>query len=113
MLKCVWPGNIRQLNNALESALIKMSENDRDIKPTHLPQDLNNQENVAEKASTDDLFVGNLREARERFERAYIDFQIKCCQGNIKKTADAIGMERTALHRKMKSLGLFEENEDN
>lgn len=113
LLKCVWPGNIRQLNNALESALIKMSENDRDIKPTHLPQDLNNQENVAEKASTDDLFVGNLREARERFERAYIDFQIKCCQGNIKKTADAIGMERTALHRKMKSLGLFEENEDN
>jgi two-component system, NtrC family, nitrogen regulation response regulator NtrX len=103
-----WPGNVRQLRNIIERTLIMTSDEDAHvISATVLPSDLN--------APTSKLLGGDdassvmsipLREAREVFEREYLRVQIRRFSGNISRTAAFIGMERSALHRKMRSLGL-------
>ncbi|MEL6551242.1 MAG: sigma-54 dependent transcriptional regulator [Pseudomonadota bacterium] len=104
----VWPGNVRQLKNMMERVLILGTGNDP-ITPSDLPQ--------AEAAPTDDrvvlsgsLATLSLREARELFEREYLLTQINRFGGNISRTAAFVGMERSALHRKLKSLGVVTTN---
>ena len=101
-----WPGNIRQLRNNVERLLILA----RGAPDTVITSDMLPQE-VGEilPTSTDEsahIMSLPLREARELFERDYLTAQINRFGGNISKTAEFVGMERSALHRKLKSLGV-------
>jgi two-component system nitrogen regulation response regulator NtrX len=100
-----WPGNIRQLRNMVERLLI-LGDSAGPIEPQELP----GAETRAE-ADTGVMLSGAiaalpLREARELFEREYLLTQINRFGGNISRTASFVGMERSALHRKLKSLGV-------
>ncbi|MEZ5912036.1 MAG: sigma-54 dependent transcriptional regulator [Paracoccaceae bacterium] len=100
-----WPGNVRQLRNVIERALI-LGENTGPIEVRELP----GQEEVTADEGRIVLSGGlatlPLREARELFEREYLLTQINRFGGNISRTASFVGMERSALHRKLKSLGV-------
>jgi two-component system nitrogen regulation response regulator NtrX len=108
-----WPGNVRQLRNIIERTLIlapgdRVQQIDVDLLP---PEILDNQ-NVMSGASNTMAIMGSpLREARESFEREYLKIQIRRFSGNISRTASFIGMERSALHRKLKALGIGEKRE--
>ena len=101
-----WPGNVRQLRNMIEHVLILGSESS-EIQPDELPggpsPDLSEQGLGAVMSLVASL---PLREARELFEREYLIAQINRFGGNISKTASFVGMERSALHRKLKTLGV-------
>lgn len=104
---CDWPGNVRQLHNVIERLLIMSSEGAGDIELAMLPAELvNNSEEMLRPDHDLGIMTAPLREAREAFEREYLKMQITRFSGNISKTASFIGMERSALHRKLKSLGL-------
>ncbi len=102
----IWPGNVRQLKNVLERVLI-LGADGGPIEAHELPQQ-------SEGAGGNDgrvvlsgaVAMLPLREARELFEREYLMTQINRFGGNISRTANFIGMERSALHRKLKSLGV-------
>jgi two-component system, NtrC family, nitrogen regulation response regulator NtrX len=101
-----WPGNVRELRNHVERIMILTAgEGSGDIAASQIPNDA-----VANGASSgfsgEHLLAMPLREAREAFERDYIAAQLMRFGGNISKTSQFIGMERSALHRKIKSLGL-------
>ena len=100
-----WPGNVRQLRNLIERILI-LSDTQGPITPAELP--LQNSGNPDESAQTLTALMTTLtlRNARELFEKEYLLAQIKRFGGNISRTANFIGMERSALHRKLKSLGV-------
>ncbi|MBE9477225.1 MAG: sigma-54-dependent Fis family transcriptional regulator [Proteobacteria bacterium] len=102
-----WPGNIRQLRNIIERVLILGAETG-DIDPGELPNNITeeNNEGPAQKS----FAMLPLREAREMFERDYLMAQINRFGGNISKTANFVGMERSALHRKLKSLNVITTN---
>lgn len=101
-----WPGNVRQLRNVIERLLI-MSSGDSDvIQAEHLPQEIRGISPSKMDDSGIDYSEMVLREAREVFEKEYLALQIRRFGGNISQTAQFIGMERSALHRKMKQLGL-------
>ena len=108
-----WPGNVRQLRNIIERTLIlapgdRVDRIDVDLLP---PEVLDNQSTMS-GASTGMAIMGSpLREAREAFEREYLKIQIRRFSGNISRTASFIGMERSALHRKLKALGIGEKRE--
>jgi len=107
-----WPGNISQLKNVVEWALVMSSEDDFDeIPSSKLPKEIfsSNPAVVAPESNTDIMSM-RLREAREIFERQYLMAQINRFGGNISRTASFIGMERSALHRKLKSLDLASED---
>jgi two-component system nitrogen regulation response regulator NtrX len=97
-----WPGNVRQLRNIVERLLILASDDVTEaVTADLLPTDL------GAGAKNGDLVISlPLREAREIFERDYLMAQINRFGGNISRTAAFIGMERSALHRKLKSLGV-------
>lgn len=101
-----WPGNVRQLRNLIERVLI-LGDSNGAIEVRELP----GQENTADAGGR--LVLGGamatlpLREARELFEREYLLTQIGRFGGNISRTANFVGMERSALHRKLKSLGVM------
>ena len=100
-----WPGNIRQLRNLIERVLILGVDKDS-IKVTEF---VSKEEKVPEKIGLTidpNLAALPLREARENFERDYLLLQINRFGGNISKTASFVGMERSALHRKLKSLNI-------
>ena len=101
-----WPGNIRQLRNVVERILIlSPSDASRPVSVDELPRDTGtNMQNA--KAGSADLVGLSLRDAREQFEREYLALQITRFNGNISRTAEFIGMERSALHRKLKALGV-------
>ncbi len=109
-----WPGNVRQLRNIVERTII-MAPGDRigrvdiDMLP---PEVLSDQPQLASNATTTAMMGAPLREARETFEREYLRVQIRRFSGNISRTASFIGMERSALHRKLKLLGLADSRED-
>ncbi len=103
-----WPGNVRQLRNVVEWLLI-MAPGDENgvIHADDLPPDLLEAAPRTIRGTAADEIMGlNLRSAREIFEREYLSAQLNRFGGNISKTAEFIGMERSALHRKLKSLGL-------
>ncbi|MEJ6388624.1 nitrogen assimilation response regulator NtrX [Gymnodinialimonas ulvae] len=100
-----WPGNVRQLRNMIERVLI-LGEGNGPIEARDLPgqsEAPTSEEDIALSASLTTL---PLREARELFERQYLMAQINRFGGNISRTASFVGMERSALHRKLKSLGV-------
>ncbi|HEY4200266.1 MAG TPA: sigma-54 dependent transcriptional regulator [Devosiaceae bacterium] len=105
-----WPGNARQLRNSLERLLILMkgqSPEDGVITAAMLPSDIGEVlPTVGDTDASAHLMSLPLRDAREVFERQYLLAQIERFGGNISKTAEFVGMERSALHRKIKSLGL-------
>ena len=102
-----WPGNIRELRNLIERVtILSVNENKLDTNKilndilTLNPTLLDNTKNL------EDAMTYPLKEARESFEKQYLLKQLKINHGNISKTADYIGMERSALHRKLKTLGI-------
>ena len=109
-----WPGNVRQLRNIIERTLI-MAPGDRvqcievDLLP---PEIIDNQGTVGVSTASMAIMGSPLREARESFEREYLKIQIRRFSGNISRTASFIGMERSALHRKLKALGLGDKKDE-
>ena len=103
-----WPGNVRQLRNVVERAVILTPRDQLDV----IEPDMLGSEIVEGKGSNGgaltSLMGAPLREARESFEREYLSVQIRRFSGNISKTASFIGMERSALHRKLKLLGMVD-----
>jgi len=101
-----WPGNVRQLRNNVERLLILATGSaDEPITADMLPQEVASSSSTSSLGS-DRIIALPLREAREVFERDYLAAQIMRFGGNISRTAAFIGMERSALHRKLKSLGV-------
>ncbi|WP_343612271.1 sigma-54 dependent transcriptional regulator [Novosphingobium sp.] len=107
-----WPGNVRQLRNVVERTVI-LAPRERlgCIEPDMLPGEIVSGR-LAGDGGMSALMGVPLREARENFEREYLRVQIRRFSGNISKTASFIGMERSALHRKLKLLGMGERRED-
>jgi two-component system nitrogen regulation response regulator NtrX len=102
-----WPGNVRQLRNIVERLLILATDAAEAISADLLPSNFNGSASPWAQGSKPDLLISlPLREAREIFEREYLLAQINRFGGNISRTASFIGMERSALHRKLKSLGV-------
>ena len=101
-----WPGNVRELRNLVERVTI-LSVNESKENINKMMSDFLNKSNL--DINKNDNLSNNfdtLREARDKFEKDYLSNQLKKNHGNISKTADLIGMERSALHRKLKSLGI-------
>ena len=103
-----WPGNIRQLKNILEWLVIMYHDDDQGVVTTSmLPSDLLNEPSDNSNLTyMMELSSLSLKEAREIFEKQYLKIQLKRFDNNISKIANAIGMERSALHRKLKMLDI-------
>ena len=104
-----WPGNVRQLKNVVERVLI-LGETSEAISARELPASDEPQGEEGRVVLGSALATLPLREARELFEREYLLTQINRFGGNISRTASFVGMERSALHRKLKSLGVTTAN---
>lgn len=100
-----WPGNIRQLRNVIERVLI-LADSNGPIQPAELETQGSGTDGSDVLALGPQITSLALREARELFEREYLLAQINRFGGNISRTAQFVGMERSALHRKLKSLGV-------
>ena len=100
-----WPGNVRQLRNVVERVLI-LGPDRGEISADELPQSEAKAESEGSMVLNASLAMLPLREARELFEREYLLTQINRFGGNISRTASFVGMERSALHRKLKSLNV-------
>ena len=102
-----WPGNVRELRNLVERITI-LSSNETKQKINQFINDILNPSSKIQdnKDLIEQSFQSPLKEAREHFEKEYLTTQLKKHHGNISKTADFIGMERSALHRKLKYLGI-------
>jgi two-component system nitrogen regulation response regulator NtrX len=107
LLNYDWPGNVRELRNLIERIAILQPDTKDKIS------------NIIKESLKNDLYLNKtpdnnlsipLKEAREKFEKEYLTIQLKKFNGNISKTANFVGMERTALHRKLKGLGIKEFN---
>ena len=104
MLNYDWPGNVRELRNLIERIAILSPGEDNEKIITIIKESL--AKSVEENFSVTNTLSIPLREARESFEKEYLISQIKKFGGNISKTAKFVGMERSALHRKLKILGV-------
>jgi len=109
MQTMVWPGNVRQLKNLIERVLI-LGDGNGPIEARELPNDEEKSADEGRVVLSGTLATLPLREAREAFEREYLLTQINRFGGNISRTASFVGMERSALHRKLKSLGVVTSN---
>jgi len=108
-----WPGNVRQLRNVIEWTLIMNPQLGlgEKIKSDMLPQEIiNNTVSISKPDSNLDMMSMPLREAREVFERQYLSAQMNRFNNNISKTSTFVGMERSALHRKLKMLNIHTAN---
>ena len=103
--KYEWPGNVRELRNLVERITI-LSINEKITNVNQLVQDSLSQKNVSSSVNNENVLSYPLKEAREKFEKEYLSSQLKKHKGNISKTAEFVGMERSALHRKLKTLGI-------
>jgi two-component system nitrogen regulation response regulator NtrX len=103
-----WPGNVRQLRNNVERLMILAGgEPEAVINASMLPQDVGSMVPSMPAGNGGEHLMGMpLRDAREAFEREYLKAQISRFGGNISRTAEFVGMERSALHRKLKALGM-------
>jgi len=103
-----WPGNVRQLKNVIEQIMI-LEAGDRSsvISADMIPSDAGASNSMMSgKKDQTEIMTLSLRDARERFEKEYLEAQVNRFAGNISRTASFVGMERSALHRKLKSLGI-------
>ena len=106
-----WPGNIRELKNLVHRVLIRGG--DEEIELAEIEREIVAQAAVDEPLVKQDLLALPLREAREHFERAYLTQQLQLCGGKVGQLAKRVGMERTHLYRKLRSLGVdFRQSED-
>ena len=107
--KYEWPGNVRELRNLVERVSI-LSINEKSNNINQLVQESLSQKNILTNTKdaefNDNVLSYSLKEAREKFEKNYLASQLKKYKGNISKTAEFVGMERSALHRKLKNLGI-------
>lgn len=102
-----WPGNVRQLRNMIERLLILGNDDRGEITVEMLPVELSGlSSDAGGQGIVTEVMAAPLKEAREAFEREYLKLQIDRFGGNISRTASFVGMERSALHRKLKSLGI-------
>ena len=102
-----WPGSVRQMRNVMESLLILAADRSGDVLSVDdLPSDLIGKKPMQTANFSSDIYALPLREAREMFEAQYLNEQLLRFDGNISKVAKSIGMERSALHRKLKSLNI-------
>ena len=102
-----WHGNVRELRNLIER--IAILQPDTKEKISNIIKESLKNTNINEQLYENNLSVP-LKEAREKFEKEYLSMQLKKFNGNISKTANFVGMERSALHRKLKGLGIKEFN---
>ena len=102
-----WHGNVRELRNLIER--IAILQPDTQEKISNIIKESLKSGVINSKFSENSLSVP-LKEAREKFEKEYLSLQLKKFNGNISKTATFVGMERSALHRKLKGLGIKEFN---
>ena len=107
LLNYEWPGNVRELRNLIERIAILSPDNSDKI--SNIIKESLKIPDIKGGSSENSLSVP-LKEARENFEKEYLTTQLKKFNGNISKTADFIGMERSALHRKLKAMGIKELN---
>lgn len=107
-----WPGDLEQLRNVIESLVLLNT--DGVIKKEDLPLDMiEGNSFVSEwQKKTAEIVVLPLREAREMFEKEYLSAQVHRFAGNISRTAKFVGMERSALHRKLRTLGFYDEKDE-
>ena len=106
LYKYEWPGNVRELRNLVERVSI-LSINEHSNNINQLVHDSLSQKSINTKSNiVENVLSYPLKEAREKFEKNYLSSQLKKHKGNISKTAEFVGMERSALHRKLKSLGI-------
>jgi len=102
-----WPGNVRQIHNVIETMLILApADRNEPIDLDLLPAEIHNVVRSGDKSEMDTLMGLPLRGAREEFERAYLVTQLHRFDGNVSRVATFIGMERSALHRKLKALNI-------
>ena len=101
-----WPGNVRELRNLVERiSILSLNESENNV--NQLVHDALTQKNVPIQNDTyENVYSYPIKKAREKFEKNYLTSQLKKHKGNISKTAEFIGMERSALHRKLKTLGI-------
>ena len=102
-----WQGNVRELRNLIERIAILQPDSKEKI--SNIVKESLKKDDFFNKIQENDLSVP-LKEAREKFEKEYLTIQLKKFNGNISKTANFVGMERSALHRKLKGLGIKEFN---
>ncbi len=107
LLNYEWPGNVRELRNLIERIAILSPDTDEKI--SNIIKESLKTSDIRNVTSENSLSIP-LKEARENFEKEYLTTQLKKFNGNISKTADFVGMERSALHRKLKGLGIKEIN---
>jgi two-component system nitrogen regulation response regulator NtrX len=109
-----WPGNVRQLRNIIErTVILAPCERVERIEAEMLPSEILESQGSSGFSGPSMTIMGSpLREARESFEREYLRIQIRRFSGNISRTASFIGMERSALHRKLKALGIGDKRDD-
>ena len=102
-----WPGNVRELRNLIERITILANNESKEDTSKLLSDILSKTQNLEQSSiGIKSSYSAPLKEAREQFEKEYLITQLKKNHGNISKTADFIGMERSALHRKLKQLGI-------
>ena len=106
LLNHSWPGNVRELRNLIERVAI-LANNNPDKISSIIKESIKQEEDEAYSESN---FSIPLKEARENFEKDYLTTQLKKFGGNVSKTAKFVGMERSALHRKLKDLGVKDLN---
>jgi len=98
-----WPGNVRELKNLVERLVIMTPE--KEIHAEDIPAPFNREAGIGEELESS-LMVGSYKEAKSNFEKAFIARKLKEFKGNISQTAEAIGIERSNLHKKIKVYGL-------
>ena len=108
LLNYDWPGNVRELRNLIERIAILSPGDDNDRLMNIIKESLS--KSIDDEFSVTETLTVPLKEARESFEKQYLVSQLKKFSGNISKTAKFIGMERSALHRKLKLLGVKDLN---
>ncbi len=105
-----WPGNVRELKNLVQRLLILGTEENIDIRELELAQ------GKLASLTDEQKFMPNfdmpLREAREQFEKEYLQYKLHIAGGSVSKAAEAVGIERTHLYRKLKTLGILIKNQD-
>ena len=106
LINHTWPGNVRELRNLIERVAI-LANNNNDKISAIIKESIKQEENQVYSESN---FSVPLKEARENFEKDYLTTQLKKFGGNVSKTAKFVGMERSALHRKLKDLGVKDLN---